>query len=475
MFSKSSFLRLVLLVCLFFLSSSAPSSSSSGAGDGLSFALLGDWGFPGPQQSAVSSALTVADAADPYDFILSLGDNFYQSGVASTSDKQWTETWIDVYSALLTKRTVFYTILGNHDYGQVPSPAAQKDFKYNDLWAMPDYQYVKFFSTCDGVEVDREKYEPNSCPSGLTALVFIDTPVMVPGESSDVYDTLLALFGDDAGVQAKVEEYFLWTESTLSNLSSDDSVSWLLVAGHYPIYTTGGHGDYSDPGNAGGPCAIVSLKERLLPLLREYGVDAYLSGHDHILTYLRSDDPENATPEEEVTLVVSGSGAKLDSIQYPEVDGATIPFNAGKPGFMSVSISGCDMRLSVTAFDVDSAGKVANSEAAVVFEATQRAKRGERFGCGPWVPPSLGKQSEEEEKGKASRSDAAAIVFICLVLVACAAFVLAALSRLEDKSKKETEEKKKSAQLLPGGRGGETTNPVWRKSKAEDEERESLW
>lgn len=46
--------------------------------------------------------------------------------------------------------------------------------------------------------------------------------------------------------------------------------TWLLVAGHYPIYSVGEHGDTSE------------LQSYLQPLLQKYGVHAYFCGHDHL-------------------------------------------------------------------------------------------------------------------------------------------------------------------------------------------------
>ena len=46
--------------------------------------------------------------------------------------------------------------------------------------------------------------------------------------------------------------------------------TWLLVAGHYPIYSVGEHGDTSE------------LKSYLQPLLQKYNVHAYFCGHDHL-------------------------------------------------------------------------------------------------------------------------------------------------------------------------------------------------
>ena len=363
---------------------------------GVSFALLGDWGKAGDQQTAVAQALTSCDAAHPYDFVVSLGDNFYQDGVSSVTDKQWKDTWKDVYSELLAKGTKWMTILGNHDYHKVESPAAELAFKYNDIWTIPDLFFVKYFSTCDGSEVaadsDRAAFRA-SCKSGLVAMVFLDTPILAPGESDAVCASLLTLYGGPSGVAAKVSEYWSWTDSTLASLNTDADVSWLLVVGHYPIYTTGHHGDYSRSSEGGQwPVAVVELKNKLLPLLTRHGVDAYMSGHDHLLAVIRTADGAVA-PKDEVTQLVSGSGAKLDDVKYPTIAGATVPFTAADAGFISVKISdGCSMAINVTSL------ASVKAEPAVVFELTQSPKRGDKFGCGKWVAP-IGRRTTADGGG----------------------------------------------------------------------------
>ena len=51
---------------------------------------------------------------------------------------------------------------------------------------------------------------------------------------------------------------------------------WLVVVGHYPVYSSGEHMDMDE------------LIENLVPLMKKYGVDAYFCGHDHISEHLRS-------------------------------------------------------------------------------------------------------------------------------------------------------------------------------------------
>mmetsp|Transcript_14696 Transcript_14696/g.22852 ORF Transcript_14696/g.22852 Transcript_14696/m.22852 type:complete len:164 (+) Transcript_14696:1020-1511(+) len=75
-----------------------------------------------------------------------------------------------------------------------------------------------------------------------------------------------------------------WLEKTLNASTSD----WLVVAGHYPVFSGGEHGNTPE------------LQEQVKPLLEKYRVDFYLCGHDHTLQHLRSDG---------VDYFVSGSGA----------------------------------------------------------------------------------------------------------------------------------------------------------------------
>lgn len=56
-----------------------------------------------------------------------------------------------------------------------------------------------------------------------------------------------------------------WVESELAKSNAD----YLLVAGHYPIFSPCSHGNTDE------------LVKTLDPLLKKYGVTAYISGHEH--------------------------------------------------------------------------------------------------------------------------------------------------------------------------------------------------
>ena len=61
-----------------------------------------------------------------------------------------------------------------------------------------------------------------------------------------------------------------YIEDTLSMSNS----TWLIVAGHYTIFSNAEHGDTQD------------LIDLLVPLFEKYNVNAYFNGHDHSLQHI---------------------------------------------------------------------------------------------------------------------------------------------------------------------------------------------
>ncbi|RYH02094.1 hypothetical protein EON65_47975 [archaeon] len=72
-----------------------------------------------------------------------------------------------------------------------------------------------------------------------------------------------------------------------------DPPTWLLVAGHYPVFSAGSNGDAKE------------LQQYLLPLLQEYHVHAYICGHDHISEHLH---------HQGVEFFVAGAGSMTDKL-----------------------------------------------------------------------------------------------------------------------------------------------------------------
>lgn len=94
-----------------------------------------------------------------------------------------------------------------------------------------------------------------------------------------------------------------WLRETLSAPVS--SATWTIVAMHHPAYSAGHHGSDLNVRNTWGP------------LVTEFDVPLVLAGHDH--------DYQRSIPQNGVTYVVSGAGAKLRA--------------TGREGFTAVSDS----------------------------------------------------------------------------------------------------------------------------------------
>lgn len=227
----------------------------------LSFFSIGDWGYRCQKQQALSNTMAnIARYIKP-SFIVALGDNFYENGVDSVNDPKWKTHYLDIFSqASLNCR--WYAILGNHDY--LGNPESQIEYyKINSKgkWIMPNRFYNRIWTI------------PNSpC---TVEIVFIDTVILCPRESYTFLPMIDEFHEYDphyyyvSDFQTKAKIQWSWLERTLKQSTAD----YLIVAGHYPTYSAGEHGDTGE------------LVEHLAPLLEKYNVSMYLCGHDHIMQY----------------------------------------------------------------------------------------------------------------------------------------------------------------------------------------------
>jgi hypothetical protein len=184
---------------------------------------FGDFGTGTIPQKQVAKAMLEYHRKSPFDFAVTLGDNFYSVGMDSPTDPRWKTWWDDLYNPLGIK---FYATLGNHDWGQADSPAAEILYsRDSSSWQMPSTYYTY--------------------TAGPVQFFAMDT-----NEVS--------------------EAQLMWLKSELSK----SRARWKIVYGHHPIYSAGQHGNN------------VGLIARLLPVLKGQ-VDLYLAGHDHDLQHLK--------------------------------------------------------------------------------------------------------------------------------------------------------------------------------------------
>jgi len=186
---------------------------------------FGDFGNGSAEQKQTAVAMQSAHRDHPFDFGITLGDNFYEEGMTSPSDERWRSQWEDLYGPLGIR---FYPAFGNHDWGLPDSPAAEILYSAkSSSWTMPAPYYT--------------------FTAGPAQFFAIDTD-----EVSELQLT--------------------WLEEQLER----SAAAWKIVYGHHPIYSAGHHGDTPE------------LVERLLPVLRNRA-NVYLCGHDHDLQHLREE------------------------------------------------------------------------------------------------------------------------------------------------------------------------------------------
>jgi hypothetical protein len=184
---------------------------------------FGDYGNGTPNQKRVANSMLKYHRKAPFDFAITLGDNFYSVGMESPTDPRWKTWWEELYEPLGIK---YYVTLGNHDWGHPDSPAAELLYgQKSKSWQLPAPYYT--------------------FTAGPVQFFALDT-----NETSDAQ--------------------LNWLASELA----ESRARWKLVYGHHPIYSAGAHRDSK------------VLIARLLPLLKERA-DIYLAGHDHDLQHLK--------------------------------------------------------------------------------------------------------------------------------------------------------------------------------------------
>ncbi|XP_056136804.1 tartrate-resistant acid phosphatase type 5a [Lampris incognitus] len=238
----------------------------------IKFLAVGDWGgvpqppYITPVEKATAREMGRVAEQMGADFILALGDNFYYTGVGSVDSPRFKDTFESVYTAK-SLQVPWYVIAGNHDHaGNV---RAQMEYsRKSSRWRFPYYYYELNFRI------------PNT--KKTLSIIMLDT-VMLCGNSDDYEDEKPRgpLHAVDANRQ------LTWLQGRLAQSKAD----FLLVAGHYPVWSVSKHGPTD------------CLLQRLRPLLVKYKATAYLCGHDHNLQYIK---------EAGVGYVVSGAGNFLD-------------------------------------------------------------------------------------------------------------------------------------------------------------------
>jgi len=253
---------------------------------GLNFLVFGDWGRNGEKDQRDVAAQMAATAQDvDAKFIISVGDNFYENGVASVNDPQWQTSFEQVYAAP-SLQVPWHVVLGNHDY-HGDCDAQISYHKTSPRWNLPARYYTR-----------REAIDA----SHPVEFFHLDT---TPMANLDVGEMKYHGNLKSQDVPAQLA----WLEAVLAA----STAPWKIVIAHHPVYSGGPHGD------------TPYIIRHVLPLLEKHGVQAYFNGHDHDLQHLQAG---------RVNLFCSGAGSKPRETKTT----AHTRFAKGCSGFTAVAL-----------------------------------------------------------------------------------------------------------------------------------------
>ncbi|NOR58978.1 MAG: serine/threonine protein phosphatase [Sulfurimonas sp.] len=195
--------------------------------------VIGDSGEPGKDQDRVYKQMLkqIDNDFNKLDMWVLLGDNAYRSG----TQKQYNKNMFEPYKELV-KRFVPWAVIGNHD---------ARRWAFYNIWDFPTN------GESGGEPSGSEKYY--SIDNGNLHLVMLDSEMRRIDANSDMA---------------------AWLKKDLSK----NTKPWVIVALHTPPYTDGGHNSDSDYDSGG---RMKKVRENLVPIFDEYGVDLVLSGHSH--------------------------------------------------------------------------------------------------------------------------------------------------------------------------------------------------
>ncbi|KAK6931686.1 Calcineurin-like phosphoesterase domain, ApaH type [Dillenia turbinata] len=261
----------------------------------LSFLVVGDWGRKGTyNQSQVAFQMGKVGETLDIDFVISVGDNFYDDGLTGIDDPAFDQSFSNIYTAQSLQKQ-WYTVLGNHDYrGDVLA-------QLNPILSKMDTRWLCLRSFILNAEI-AEFFFVDTTP-------FVDKYFTHPGHSK--YDW--------RGVLPR-QEYLSNLLKDVDSALRESSAKWKIVVGHHTIRSAGHHGDTEE------------LVSELLPILKANNVDLYINGHDHCLQHISSTYGQ-------LQFLTSGGGSKAWRGDINWVNPDVMKFYYDGQGFMSVQMT----------------------------------------------------------------------------------------------------------------------------------------
>jgi tartrate-resistant acid phosphatase type 5 len=334
---------LLLLLGLSFCSADKWSgdNNSDNTGGRLRFLAIGDWGgtdfFPYHTQEQLDTADGMAKVAreQEAEFVLALGDNFYYAGLMDDAfaKMRFEQTFERVYNHD-ELQVPWHIISGNHDYCGDIQQQIMIAADPSNRWSFPDFNY----------KITKEFHDESNGRAVKLDIIMIDT-MHVAGFHclSQPFDELRPppeeYFAQPPGPLslAEASATLSYIESALMNSSDAD---YILVAGHYPIYSPCSHGNTHE------------LIDKLDPLLREYGVTAYISGHEHCQFHYSLDGMDYLLTGAGMSCCYSADNIsnlpREGNFEYVLADSYRYSGSSGvEGGFMSFDVGGDGMKVTI--------------------------------------------------------------------------------------------------------------------------------
>lgn len=198
----------------------------------------GDFGNGSAAQAAVRDAYLNYDSK-PTNLWIWLGDNAYASG----TDSEYQTNVFDMYPEPL-KRFPLMPAPGNHDYGNTGFASG--------ITLTTDAPYFSIFTT-----------PQNGESGGIPSL----SPKYYSYNYSNIHFVSLDSYGSLQDPGSPMVE---WLKSDLANHNQ----RWTIVYFHHPPYTKGTHDSDTE-------IELYSIRQNIIPILEQHGVDLVLSGHSH--------------------------------------------------------------------------------------------------------------------------------------------------------------------------------------------------
>ena len=201
--------------------------------------VIGDSGTANANARAVRDAYTAFTGPRATDLWLMLGDNAYNIG----TDAEYQAAVFDMYPEILST-SVLWPTLGNHD--AITADSLTQSGPYYDIFTLPAHG------------------EAGGVSSGTEAYYAFD--------HANIHVICLDSQGSDRGPDGAM---LTWLRADLA--ATDQK--WIVAFWHHPPYSKGSHDSDFD-------FQLTQMRENVLPILEDGGVDLVLTGHSH--SYERS-------------------------------------------------------------------------------------------------------------------------------------------------------------------------------------------